>query len=119
MNTANSIATAAPAVFPLVGKATSSGPFRLAAWHHRVLMHALGMRKADDQPYRNYFVASDGHDDMPALNDLLVTDHVTVSDNPGGSGYLYRVTAKGYAAVGAHPNVMSRASDGAGTTRAK
>ena len=54
-----------------------------------------------DDAWRNHFVASEGHADMPTLNELLAADYMAVRDNPGGSGYLFRATDKGREAVGA------------------
>ena len=77
--------------------------------HKQVLRHTLGLKKDGDEAWRNHFVASEGHTDMPVLNDLLVADYMAVRDNPGGSGYLFRATDKGREAVGADvrmpPNV--------------
>lgn len=36
----------------------------------RVLHHTLGLRPDHREPYRNHFVAGDGHHDMPALDEL-------------------------------------------------
>ena len=69
--------------------------------HKEVLRHTLGLKKDGDDAWRNYFVASEGHADMPVLNELLAADYMAVRDNPGGSGYLFRATDKGREAVGA------------------
>jgi hypothetical protein len=69
--------------------------------HKHILRHMLGIRVEGDVSFRNRFVAGEGHADMPTLNELLVNDFVTVQDNPGGSGYLFKATEKGYAAVNA------------------
>ena len=74
---------------------------QLTERHKEVLRHTLGLKKDGDDAWRNYFVASEGHSDMPVLNDLLAADYMVVRDNPGGSGYLFRATDKGREAVGA------------------
>lgn len=83
----------------------------LTEQHRRILRHTLGLKKDGDDAWRNYYyVAGEGHDQMPALNELLVNDYMAVRDNPGGSGYLFRATDKGLEAVGAGvrvpPNVF-------------
>ena len=79
----------------------------LSEHHKAVLRHMLGIKKAIDKPWRNHFVASDSHDDMPVLNELLVGGYVVVRDDPRSSGYLFRATDKGCAAIGVEvrPNV--------------
>lgn len=72
----------------------------LTEQHVHVLRHALGLKNRGDRPWRNRFVAGEGHADMPVLNDLLVNGYLTVQDNPGGSGYLFQVTEKGREAAG-------------------
>jgi hypothetical protein len=69
--------------------------------HKKLLRHVLGMQKDSDCAWRNYVVVSEGHADMPALNELLMGEFITVRDNPGGSGYLFRATNSGREAVGA------------------
>ena len=69
--------------------------------HKEVLRHTLGLKNDGGTAWRNYFVVGEGHTDMPLLNELLVSDYMTVRDNPGGSGYLFRATDKGREAVGA------------------
>ena len=73
----------------------------LTEQHKRLLRHTIGLKKDGDVSYRNYYVAGEGHDQMPALNELLAHDYMAVRDNPGGSGYLFRATDKGREAVGA------------------
>ena len=80
--------------------------------HKEVLRHTLGLKKDGDDAWRNYFVASEGHSDMPVLNELLVADYMVVRDNPVGSGYLFRATDKGREAVAGvrmTPNARSEA----------
>ena len=74
---------------------------QLTERHKEVLRHTLGLNKDGDDAWRNHFVASEGHADMPTLNELLAADYMAVRDNPGGSGYLFRATDKGREAVGA------------------
>ena len=74
---------------------------QLTERHKEVLRHTLGLTNDGDDAWRNYFVASEGHTDMPVLNELLVAGHMVVRDNPGGSGYLFRATDMGREAVGA------------------
>lgn len=69
--------------------------------HKEVLRHTLGLKRDGDDAWRNYFVAGEGHTDMPVLNELMAADYMAVRDNPGGSGYLFRATDKGREAVGA------------------
>ena len=80
--------------------------------HKEVLRHMLGIEKYGDKPWRNYFVASEGHNDMPALNDLLVADYVAVRNNPSGSGYLFMATDKGRSSVGAEVRHNDRVQAG-------
>ena len=88
---------------------------QLTERHKEVLRHTLGLKKDGDDAWRNYFVASEGHTDMPVLNELLAADYMLVRDNPGGSGYLFRATDKGREAVGAGvrktPNVRANLTD--------
>ena len=74
---------------------------QLTERHKEVLRHTLGLKKDGDDAWRNRFVASEGHADMPTLNELLAADYMAVRDNPSGSGYLFRATDKGREAVGA------------------
>jgi hypothetical protein len=71
----------------------------LSERHKALLRHMLGIKAGGGTPYRNCFVAGEGHTDMPVLNELLASGYVFVRDNPGGSGYLYRATDKGRDAV--------------------
>ena len=82
----------------------------LSERHKEVLRHTLGLKKDGDDAWRNYFVADEGHSDMPVLNELLVADYMVVRDNPVGSGYLFRATDKGREAVGAGVRMTPNAS---------
>ena len=74
---------------------------KLTDQHKEVLRNTLGLKNEGGAAWRNYFVAVEWHTDMPMLNDLLMSDYMTVRDYPGGSGYLVRATDKGREAVGA------------------
>jgi hypothetical protein len=64
-----------------------------------ILKNALGIKKDGDTPYRNHFVAGEGHSDGPHLDALTEAGYMTVRDAPRNSGWLYQVTDKGREAL--------------------
>ena len=43
---------------------------KLMEYDYDILFHTLGIQDLKDKPYRNNFVAGDGHHDMPSIQRL-------------------------------------------------
>lgn len=68
-----------------------------------VLRHTLTGSSGTDEVYRNYFAASEGHHDMPALTRLVMAGLMYVGEAvPGQGSRYYHCTAQGARAVGLH-----------------
>jgi hypothetical protein len=68
-----------------------------------VLRHTLTGSSGTDEVYRNYFAASDGHHDMPALTRLVMHGLMYVGEIvPGSTSLYYHCTAQGAMAIGLH-----------------
>lgn len=67
-----------------------------------ILRHTLGLqRPKDTKPYRNYFVADDGHSELPILDALVARGLMERSDrkNTLCDAWIYRVTEDGIVVV--------------------
>ncbi|HBT3806993.1 hypothetical protein HII21_23850 [Klebsiella pneumoniae] len=62
-----------------------------------LMQHALGINERNRTPYRNYFLAGDGHTDSEEWEKLVSDGLATSRPAPdfAGSGKLYHVTNKG------------------------
>ncbi|KEA54638.1 hypothetical protein DT73_00295 [Mangrovibacter sp. MFB070] len=71
-----------------------------------LMQHALGINERNREPYRNYFLAGDGHADNSQWQELVTEGLATSRPSPDfcGGGVLYHVTDKGKAlAISALP----------------
>ncbi|MEN3755150.1 hypothetical protein ABC733_28380 [Mangrovibacter sp. SLW1] len=71
-----------------------------------LMQHALGINERNREPYRNYFLAGDGHADNSQWQGLVTEGLATSRPSPDfcGGGVLYHVTDKGKAlAISALP----------------
>ncbi|MDO8233994.1 hypothetical protein Q5738_10490 [Citrobacter werkmanii] len=76
-----------------------------------LMQHALGINERNRKPYRNYFLAGEGHTDNEKWKDLVSDGFATSRPAPdfAGGGTLYRVTEKGEAmAMSALPEPKKR-----------
>lgn len=76
-----------------------------------LMQHALGISERNRTPYRNYFLAGDGHSDNEEWEKLVSDGFATSRPAPdfAGGGTLYHVTEKGeYAALSALPEPKKR-----------
>ncbi|HCR9764906.1 TPA: hypothetical protein OPR05_003612 [Citrobacter koseri] len=66
-----------------------------------LMQHALGINERNRTPYRNYFLAGDGHTDNSKWQALVADGFATSRPAPdfAGGGTLYHVTEKGEAAA--------------------
>ena len=77
----------------------------------RLLHHTLGISdpyQPEREPYRNYFVASDGHSDMPGLNRLVAAGMMKSREHPlcGKGSLVFYATDIGKAvAIKTRPKV--------------
>ncbi|MEQ0277269.1 hypothetical protein [Klebsiella sp. CN_Kp100] len=62
-----------------------------------LMQHALGINERNRTPYRNYFLAGDGHTDNETWKKLVSDGFATSRPAPDfvGGGTLYHVTGKG------------------------
>lgn len=62
-----------------------------------LMQHALGISERNREPYRNYFLAGDGHTDDQKWQELVADGFATSRPAPdfAGGGVLYHVTDKG------------------------
>ncbi|EPI2799271.1 hypothetical protein ACS5LO_000670 [Citrobacter koseri] len=62
-----------------------------------LMLHALGINERNRTPYRNYFLAGDGHTDNSKWQVLVADGFATSRPAPdfAGGGTLYHVTDKG------------------------
>lgn len=62
-----------------------------------LMQHALGINERNRTPYRNYFLAGDGHTDNSKWQALVADGFATSRPAPdfAGGGTLYHVTDKG------------------------
>lgn len=76
-----------------------------------LMQHALGINERNRTPYRNYFLAGEGHTDNPRWIELVADGCATSRIAPEfvGGGILYHVTDKGEAlAIAALPEPKKR-----------
>ncbi|MCT4701192.1 hypothetical protein MUA02_04465 [Enterobacteriaceae bacterium H20N1] len=76
-----------------------------------LMQHALGINERNREPYRNYFLAGDGHTDDSKWQELVSHGFATSRPAPDfvGGGVLYHVTDKGEAlAISALPDPKKR-----------
>lgn len=76
-----------------------------------LMQHALGISERNRTPYRNYFLAGEGHTDNVKWEELVSDGFATSRPAPGfvGGGTLYHVTEKGEeAAISALPEPKKR-----------
>lgn len=76
-----------------------------------LMQHALGISERNRTPYRNYFLAGEGHTDNEKWEDLVSDGLATSRPAPDfvGGGTLYHVTEKGEAtAISALPEMKKR-----------
>lgn len=76
-----------------------------------LMQHALGINERNRMPYRNYFLAGDGHTDNSKWQELVAEGFATSRPAPDftGGGTLYHVTEKGeVAAISALPEPKKR-----------
>ena len=73
----------------------------LTTYQRDVLKHTLGLTNGRTVPYRNYFVADDGHRDMAVLEGLVACGLMERSARRSAlSGdWIFRATRAGIAAV--------------------
>lgn len=66
-----------------------------------LMQHALGISERNRTPYRNYFLAGEGHTDNENWKELVSDGFATSRPAPdfAGGGTLYHVTEKGEAAA--------------------
>lgn len=66
-----------------------------------LIQHALGINERNRTPYRNYFLAGDGHSNNGVWEKLVSDGFATSRPAPDfvGGGTLYHVTEKGEAAA--------------------
>lgn len=66
-----------------------------------LMQHALGISERNRTPYRNYFLAGEGHTDNEKWKKLVFDGFATSRPAPefAGGGTLYHVTEKGEAAA--------------------
>lgn len=70
---------------------------KLTQKHTDLLCHSLGINEHQREPYRNHFLAGDGHSDKAALIELVETGFMTAQAAPQmwGVGTVYVVTDAG------------------------
>lgn len=76
-----------------------------------LMQHALGISERNRTPYRNYFLAGEGHTDNVKWEELVSDGFATSRPAPDfvGGGTLYHVTEKGEeAAISALPEPKKR-----------
>ncbi|HHL9592723.1 TPA: hypothetical protein ACQ98W_002918 [Citrobacter braakii] len=76
-----------------------------------LMQHALGINERNRTPYRNYFLAVEGHTDNVKWEELVSDGFATSRPAPDfvGGGTLYHVTEKGEAtAISALPEPKKR-----------
>ncbi|MDR7933837.1 hypothetical protein RIU81_00805 [Salmonella enterica subsp. enterica serovar Gatineau] len=76
-----------------------------------LMQHALGISERNRTPYRNYFLAGEGHTDNEKWKELVSEGLATSRPAPDftGGGTLYHVTEKGEAtAISALPEPKKR-----------
>lgn len=76
-----------------------------------LMQHALGINERNRTPYRNYFLAGEGHTDNEKWEELVSDGLATSRPAPDfvGGGMLYHVTEKGEAtAISALPEMKKR-----------
>lgn len=76
-----------------------------------LMQHALGISERNRTPYRNYFLAGEGHTDNEKWEKLVSDGFATSRPAPDfvGGGTLYHVTEKGEAtAISALPEMKKR-----------
>lgn len=76
-----------------------------------LMQHALGINERNRTPYRNYFLAGEGHTDNEKWEELVSDGLATSRPAPDfvGGGTLYHVTEKGEAtAISALPELKKR-----------
>ncbi|HDG1660469.1 hypothetical protein OGV58_22205 [Citrobacter sp. Cf097] len=76
-----------------------------------LMQHALGISERNHTPYRNYFLAGEGHTDNVKWEELVSDGFATSRPAPDfvGGGTLYHVTEKGEeAAISALPEPKKR-----------
>ncbi|EJG2197948.1 hypothetical protein ACAY42_000702 [Citrobacter freundii] len=76
-----------------------------------LIQHALGISERNRTPYRNYFLAGEGHTDNVKWEELVSDGFATSRPAPDfvGGGTLYHVTEKGEeAAISALPEPKKR-----------
>ena len=62
------------------------------------LLHALGLDKLHPEPWRNHFVAGEGHHDLPAIERLVAEGLMERARTPGflaPGDMVFRATARG------------------------
>nr|WP_154325084.1 hypothetical protein [Pantoea sp. 201603H] len=69
--------------------------------HIELMQHALGINERQREPYRNYFLADEGHTDNASWLELVEEGYATSRPAPAfvGGGVIYHVTEKGQAAA--------------------
>lgn len=70
---------------------------KLTQKHTDLLCHSLGINEHQREPYRNHYLAGDGHSDNAALIELVEAGYMTAQAAPKmwGDGIVYVVTEIG------------------------
>ncbi|MCK8538203.1 hypothetical protein [Yersinia ruckeri] len=67
--------------------------------HLGLLQHTIGVSEKSREPYRNHFLAGDGHSDNADLKQLVAVGYMTAHPAPAmwGDGTVYCCTPEGSA----------------------
>lgn len=86
-------------------------PNQMEPRHIELLQHTIGVTQQNHEPYRNHYLAGDGHHSNSALKELVTAGYMTAQQAPAmwGDGTVYCCTPKGSAlAISSLPEPKKR-----------